>query len=87
MLFKLLISDPVDTNTSPHHHFYDEDTHELIDCDEHDIDSINIKIEEKIINKIRENLCLVPLSRSAERIDIPTSSRLVSIMHPSIYKY
>ena len=32
-----------DTNTSIHHHFYDEDTHELIDCNENDIDSINIK--------------------------------------------
>ena len=32
-----------DTNTSAHHHFYDEDTNELIDCDENDIDSINIK--------------------------------------------
>jgi len=32
-----------DTNTSIHHHFYDEDTHELIDCDENDIDSINLK--------------------------------------------
>jgi Fur family transcriptional regulator, iron response regulator len=32
-----------DTNTSIHHHFYDEDTHELIDCEENDIDSINLK--------------------------------------------
>ena len=32
-----------DTNTSVHHHFYDEDTNELIDCDENDIDSINLK--------------------------------------------
>ena len=32
-----------DTNTSAHHHFYDEDTHELTDCRENDIDSINIK--------------------------------------------
>ena len=32
-----------DTNTSNHHHFYDEDTHELIDCNENDIDSINVK--------------------------------------------
>ena len=32
-----------DTNTSIHHHFYDEDTNELIDCDENDIDSINVK--------------------------------------------
>ena len=32
-----------DTNTTVHHHFYDEDTHELIDCHQNDIDSINIK--------------------------------------------
>jgi Fur family transcriptional regulator, iron response regulator len=32
-----------DTNTSSHHHFYDEDTHELIDCDENCINSINVK--------------------------------------------
>ena len=32
-----------DTNTSAHHHFFDEDTHQLIDCDENDIDKINIK--------------------------------------------
>ena len=32
-----------DTNTSIHHHFYDEDTHELVDCDENDIDPINLK--------------------------------------------
>ena len=32
-----------DTNTSAHHHFYDEDTNELIDCNENDIDSINIR--------------------------------------------
>tara|TARA_Y100000389_G_scaffold72585_1_gene69343 strand:- start:127 stop:555 length:429 start_codon:yes stop_codon:yes gene_type:complete len=32
-----------DTNTSAHHHFFDEDTNELIDCNENDIDSINIK--------------------------------------------
>ena len=32
-----------DTNTSIHHHFYDEDTHELIDCNQNDIDSINVK--------------------------------------------
>ena len=31
-----------DTNTSVHHHFY-EDTHELIDCHEKDIDSIKVK--------------------------------------------
>ena len=43
-----------DTNTSAHHHFYDEDTHELIDCDENDIDSINVKknITGKKINSI-----------------------------------
>ena len=32
-----------DTNTSIHHHFYDEETHELIDCNENDIDSIKVK--------------------------------------------
>ena len=32
-----------DTNTSIHHHFYDEETQELIDCGEDDIDSINLK--------------------------------------------
>ena len=32
-----------DTNTSVHHHFFDEDTNELIDCNQENIDSINIK--------------------------------------------
>ena len=32
-----------DTNTSAHHHFFDEDTHELIDCNENDIDPVNSK--------------------------------------------
>ena len=32
-----------DTNTSIHHHFYDEETHELIDCNQNDIYSINLK--------------------------------------------
>jgi Fur family iron response transcriptional regulator len=32
-----------DTNTSSHHHFFDEDTSELIDCDESDIDKVNIR--------------------------------------------
>ena len=32
-----------DTNTSIHHHFYDEETHELIDCNESDIGAINLK--------------------------------------------
>ena len=43
-----------DTNTSSHHHFYDEDTHELIDCDENYIDSININknITGKKINSV-----------------------------------
>ena len=31
-----------DTNTSIHHHFYDEDTHELVDCKENDLDPINV---------------------------------------------
>ena len=32
-----------DTNTSVHHHFYDEDTHQLIDCNQNDIGNIDIK--------------------------------------------
>ena len=32
-----------DTNITEHHHFFDEDTNELIDCDENAIDSIKIK--------------------------------------------
>ena len=32
-----------DTNVTEHHHFFDEDTNELIDCSSEDIDSINIK--------------------------------------------
>ena len=43
-----------DTNTSTHHHFFDEDTNELIDCDENDIDPVNIKknITGKKINSV-----------------------------------
>ena len=32
-----------DTNVTEHHHFFDEDTNELIDCSNDDIDSVNIK--------------------------------------------
>ena len=43
-----------DTNTSVHHHFFDEDTNELIDCGQDDIDSVNIKnnITGKKINTV-----------------------------------
>ena len=43
-----------DTNTSVHHHFYDEDTNELIDCDEKTIDTVNVKnnITGKKINSV-----------------------------------
>ena len=43
-----------DTNTSAHHHFFDEDTNELIDCDENDIDPVNVKknITGKKINSV-----------------------------------
>ena len=43
-----------DTNTTAHHHFYDEDTNELIDCDQSNIDSINVKnnITGKKINSV-----------------------------------
>jgi len=43
-----------DTNTSIHHHFFDEDTNELIDCDQENIETINIKdnITGKKINSV-----------------------------------
>ena len=43
-----------DTNTLVHHHFYDEDTNELIDCDENTIDTVNVKnnITGKKINSV-----------------------------------
>ena len=43
-----------DTNTSVHHHFYDEDTHELIDCNQNDIDTVNVKnnVTGKKINSV-----------------------------------
>ena len=43
-----------DTNTSIHHHFYDEDTHELIDCNENDINPVTVKrnITGKKINSV-----------------------------------
>ena len=43
-----------DTNISVHHHFYDEDTHRLIDCDENHIDPVIIKknITGKKINSV-----------------------------------
>ena len=43
-----------DTNINNHHHFFDEDTNELIDCDIDDIEKINIKknITGKKINSV-----------------------------------
>ena len=43
-----------DTNTTVHHHFYDEDSHQLIDCDENEIENVNVKnnITGKKINSI-----------------------------------
>ena len=43
-----------DTNTNVHHHFYDEDTHQLIDCDENEIENVNVKnnITGKKINSV-----------------------------------
>jgi Fur family iron response transcriptional regulator len=32
-----------DTNVNEHHHFFDEDTNELIDCGSDELDSINVK--------------------------------------------
>ena len=43
-----------DTNTTDHHHFFDEDTNELIDCDDQVIETPNIKknITGKKINSV-----------------------------------
>ncbi len=43
-----------DTNTTVHHHFYDEDTHQLIDCDENEIENVSVKknITGKKINSV-----------------------------------
>ena len=43
-----------DTTTTVHHHFYDEDTHQLIDCNENEIENVNVKnnITGKKINSV-----------------------------------
>ena len=43
-----------DTNITNHHHFFDEDTEELIDCDQKDINSVNIRknVTGKKINSV-----------------------------------
>jgi Fur family iron response transcriptional regulator len=43
-----------DTNITNHHHFFDEDTNQLIDCNKGDIETINIKnnITGKKINSV-----------------------------------
>ena len=43
-----------DTNITNHHHFFDEDTNQLIDCDHENIEKINIKqnITGKKINSV-----------------------------------
>ena len=43
-----------DTNTTNHHHFFDEDTNELIDCDDDVVENVNIKknISGKKINSV-----------------------------------
>ena len=43
-----------DTNITNHHHFFDEDTNQLIDCDHENIETINIRnnITGKKINSI-----------------------------------
>ena len=43
-----------DTNITNHHHFFDEDTNELIDCDNEVIEKVNIKknITGKKINSV-----------------------------------
>ena len=51
-----------DTNTTVHHHFYDEDTHQLIDCDENEIENVNVK--NNITGKKINSVCLLYTSPS-----------------------
>jgi len=55
-----------DTNTTDHQHFFDEDTSELIDCGEDEIDSINIKknITGKKYNQLKLSLELRVIIKS-----------------------
>ena len=43
-----------DTNVTNHHHFFDEDTNELIDCDDDVLENLSIKknITGKKINSV-----------------------------------
>ncbi len=43
-----------DTNITNHHHFFDEDTNQLIDCDDNDIEKVKVKknITGKKINSV-----------------------------------
>ena len=43
-----------DTNITNHHHFFDEDTNQLIDCDDNHLDNVKIKknITGKKINSV-----------------------------------
>ena len=43
-----------DTNITNHHHFFDEDTNQLIDCDDNHLDNVKIKnnVTGKKINSI-----------------------------------
>ena len=43
-----------DTNVTNHHHFFDEDTNQLIDCDDEVVEKVNIKknITGKKINSV-----------------------------------
>ena len=57
-----------DTNTTNHHHFFDEDTNELIDCDEKIIETPKIKrnISGKKINSV-EVLVKVPTDNQNQK--------------------
>ena len=61
-----------DTNTSAHHHFYDEDTHELLDCDENDIDQVNVKknISGKKINSIEVLVKIASDNQNQKKIQL-----------------
>ena len=50
-----------DTNITEHHHFFDEDTNELIDCSSDDIDSVKVK-QNKTGKKIKSIEVLIKVA-------------------------
>ena len=59
-----------DTNTTNHHHFFDEDTNQLIDCDINDIEKISIKKVQKQIFSLKRFINTITTKRKLEIIPV-----------------